>query len=393
MKTLANRRAAPQLAAYDEACRAVAAAKTVDAVKGLRDKNEAMRIWARQAGNRELEVDCAEIRVRAERKLGELLIEAKKAGQVYRGKDRKVTDTAAPARVELQAVGIDKKLSMQAQRLAAVPPRIFESLVGQMRDELAERGRRVTLDLAGKLRKEERDQARRADYKSRKLLGCTRADLEKLAADGARFGVIYADPNWEYRTWSNKGSGRSASQHYDTAPDDDILSWGPLIKSLAADDCALLPWVTGPQLPLALELIKAADFEYVTFGFDWMKLNRGVDPAGPFTLADVFMGGGHYTRANGELCFLAKRGNPQRLNADVRSAILAPLGPHSEKPKIHDRIERLFAGPYLEMFARAPVKGWTVWGDEISREGFYAAAPAPPANPRARQQGQKEEAA
>ena len=36
--------------------------------------------------NRALEIDCAEIRIRAERRLGELLIVAKAAGQLKRGK-------------------------------------------------------------------------------------------------------------------------------------------------------------------------------------------------------------------------------------------------------------------------------------------------------------------
>src|SRR5262245_58680673 len=32
---------------------------------------------------------------------------------------------------------------------------------------------------------------------------------------GRRYGVIYADPPWSFRTWSAKGTGRSAVSHYD----------------------------------------------------------------------------------------------------------------------------------------------------------------------------------
>jgi hypothetical protein len=28
-------------------------------------------------------------------------------------------------------------------------------------------------------------------------------------------------------------------------------------------------------------------------------------------------------------------------------------------------MERLYPGPFLELFARKPREGWTVWGDEI----------------------------
>ena len=46
----------------------------------------------------------------------------------------------------------------------------------------------------------------------------------------------------------------------------------------------------------------------------------------------------------------------------------APVGEHSAKPdKAYERIERLLAGPYLELFARAERTGWTTWGNELVR--------------------------
>jgi hypothetical protein len=50
----------------------------------------------------------------------------------------------------------------------------------------------------------------------------------------------------------------------------------------------------------------------------------------------------------------ARGGNPMRLAMDVHQVIIAPIGEHSAKPaEVYARIERLFAGPYLELFARA----------------------------------------
>jgi N6-adenosine-specific RNA methylase IME4 len=81
------------------------------------------------------------------------------------------------------------------------------------------------------------------------------------------------------------------------------------------------------------------------------------------------MGMGYWTRANTEPCLLATRGKPKRLDAGVRQGIIAPRQEHSRKPdEIHDRIERLVAGPYLELFARRPRAGWTVWGNEVPSE-------------------------
>jgi phage N-6-adenine-methyltransferase len=60
------------LVKYEAACRAVAEAKSIDEAKDIADKAEAMRCYARQAHNPELEADAWEIRKRAEDKLGEL---------------------------------------------------------------------------------------------------------------------------------------------------------------------------------------------------------------------------------------------------------------------------------------------------------------------------------
>jgi N6-adenosine-specific RNA methylase IME4 len=80
------------------------------------------------------------------------------------------------------------------------------------------------------------------------------------------------------------------------------------------------------------------------------------------------MGMGYWTRANTEPCLLATRGKPKRLNADVRQAIIEPGREHSRKPDcVHERIERLVAGPYLELFARQERRGWTVWGNDTRR--------------------------
>lgn len=86
-------------------------------------------------------------------------------------------------------------------------------------------------------------------------------------------------------------------------------------------------------------------------------------------------GQGCWTLANAEVCFLATRGSPLRLATDVHQVVLAPVGAHSAKPEeVRRRIERLFPGPYLELYGRKPVPGWTVWGNEISREQFGSPA-------------------
>src|SRR4029079_10775122 len=132
-----------------------------------------------------------------------------------------------------------------------------------------------------------------------------------------------------------------------------------------------------PVLEWSLRTITAWGFAYKTGGFVWAKAHAGQiemfqDEVQPL------MGTGYWTRANTEVCLLATRGKPKRLNADVRQAIIAPRREHSRKPDgIHERIERLVAGPYLELFARQRRPGWDCWGNEVDK---FAPQPAPQAD-------------
>ena len=44
----------------------------------------------------------------------------------------------------------------------------------------------------------------------------------------------------------------------------------------------------------------------------------------------------------------------------------------ADPPGTHERIERLVAGPYLELFARQRRAGWDVWGNETDKFGAVA---------------------
>src|SRR5436190_24257726 len=68
------------LVQYDAARKALQAAHSVDEVRDIKDKAEAVRAYARQAGDTEMQNWAVEIKLRAERRAGELLAEMKKAG-------------------------------------------------------------------------------------------------------------------------------------------------------------------------------------------------------------------------------------------------------------------------------------------------------------------------
>ncbi len=73
------------LAKYEAARRALAEAVAVDEVKAIHDHAEALRHAARIAGDKQLEIQAAQIRFRAQRRFGELMEAQHAAGKVARG--------------------------------------------------------------------------------------------------------------------------------------------------------------------------------------------------------------------------------------------------------------------------------------------------------------------
>src|SRR5579864_3670382 len=68
-----------ELVHFDIATKAIQKAASVAEVKTIRDKAEALRIYARQSGQSlEMQNKCAEIKLRAERRAGEMLASMQK---------------------------------------------------------------------------------------------------------------------------------------------------------------------------------------------------------------------------------------------------------------------------------------------------------------------------
>jgi N6-adenosine-specific RNA methylase IME4 len=182
------------------------------------------------------------------------------------------------------------------------------------------------------------------------------------------FGAILVDAPVRFDTWSDKGKGRSPEQHYPTMSWDEPRALD--VAALAKPDSVLFVWVCWHSLPKYLELIERWGFTYKGSAFDWTKADvNQLDLLGDDD-AEVQIGCGYWTRQNTEPCLLATRGRPHPLptHTDIRQAIIAPRRKHSEKPReIHGRIERLVAGPFIELFARRQRQGWTVFGNQIAQ--------------------------
>lgn len=186
------------------------------------------------------------------------------------------------------------------------------------------------------------------------------------------YGAIYADPPWHFRSWTTpRWNGGRQFQSPAKAPPYDAMNMDEIealsVGELAAPDCALFCWGIWVNLPDVLRVVECWGFTYKTCAFCWTKAN-----VSQITLFDETdsgqLGLGYWVRQNSEFCLLATRGAPKRLNADVRQGIIEPRREHSRKPTCaYERIERLVAGPYLELFARTKRPGWDAWGNETDK--------------------------
>lgn len=165
-----------------------------------------------------------------------------------------------------------------------------------------------------------------------------------------KYGVIYLDPPWYFKNWSKKGEKKNPNQHYPCMKHEELMKLP--VPDFAAKQCLMFMWILDTHLESALVLIRHFGFKYTSFGFIWDKDEFGM---------------GYWTRKGGEVCLLAKKGKPKRKAKDVRQWIRSPTRDHSRKPIIHNRIERLADGPYLEMFARQRRPGWDAWGNEVDK--------------------------
>ena len=134
------------------------------------------------------------------------------------------------------------------------------------------------------------------------------------------------------------------------------------VSDAVATNAHLYLWVPNALLPDGLEVMKAWGFRYVS-NIVWSKRRKDGKPDG--------RGVGFYFRNVTELLLFGVRGSmrtlpPARSQVNI---IETRKREHSRKPdEQYKLIESCSPGPYLELFARYPRKGWAVWGDEASEE-------------------------
>ena len=347
-------KAGEPLALYESARRALAAAVTTDEVLQVHDATEWIKLYARQAKDRELMANATVLRARAERRLGEMLAAEKAAGHLATGRPKNGSG-AEPFRVTLEQAGIDKKLSMRAQAAAAVPQSDFEAGVSRMRESIAAGSAKV-IDPA------KPDQAKRRESRL--------AEMRDLAANPlllpqGPFAAGIADPPWEDPDAPIGQTGRHYRDHYPTMTPAQIAHFhdadGRTPAVIFADRAFLALWVTDHVLLNGQHLPVLAAWGFAPGSIVvWDKVVIG-------------MGQG-FVRNQTEHIVLAHRGNVPAPAADVRIRSLfreQRTGTHSQKPvAVYDWLESWFPDmAYVELFARSDSarSGWATWGNQAPK--------------------------
>jgi len=164
--------------------------------------------------------------------------------------------------------------------------------------------------------------------------------------------VICADPPWAFSD-SLPGKSRGASKSYRCLPLHEIMRF-PLPD--LADNCVLFLWRVSAMQEEALQVVRAWGFKPHS-EMVWVKLT---------VTGKKSFGMGRIVRGAHETCIIAVRGRNVPESRRERSVFEAPIGEHSAKPEqFYDIVERMFPGPYAELFARRQRDGWSCFGDEL----------------------------
>ncbi|MEH6500169.1 MULTISPECIES: MT-A70 family methyltransferase [Pseudomonadales] len=179
----------------------------------------------------------------------------------------------------------------------------------------------------------------------------------------SRFYTILADPPWQFQN----RTGKMAPEHkrlnrYGTMNLQEIMALP--VSELTEDTAHLYLWVPNALLPEGLKVMEAWGFTYKS-NVVWHKIRKDGGSDG--------RGVGFYFRNVTELVLFGVKGKNARTLQPGRTQVnylATRKREHSRKPdEFYDIVESCSPGPYLELFARGPRKGWSVWGNQ-SEEYF-----------------------
>lgn len=316
------------LAKLNNALQILSEIRTVAEAKELTDLAKAAEVYAKQRQmGEEAEAYAREVRLRSERRLGEILMETpKNPGVQLSGGSRKEPPGDVPT---LRELGVSKKVSMKVQQMALLPVEAFEQVV------------------SGKLKM------------ANALRELKRQDVQpEVPLPTGQYDCLVIDPPWQYALRDEDATHRNRCPY-------PAMSFSQILDLPVPE---LLPngvlwlWTTNNMMGDACRLLTGWDCELKTI-LTWVKVASTGSP---------HIGTGHWLRNATEHCLLAVRGNVPSFShlgtlGSHPTVMAAPRGEHSAKPPLfYDLVEQLSPqATKLEMFARDHRPGWKAWGNQL----------------------------
>lgn len=352
-------------------------AKTFTEIKEIRDRAEALRVYQRSIGAaQDAQNACAEIRVRAERRMGEELqlagIGKGRPEKSRAGRDLSGEPAGTP---KLSEIGVTFDQSSRYQHLAGIPEETFEAVieahkevdeplsaasVGRVAEELKDVPEEervalvkegVTAILSGaKGIRTEAATAKRATNEA--LKAATPAPVIS-----GKYGTIVIDPPWDMQKIQRDVRPNQVDFEYPAMSEEELAGFP--VPDMAGEDCHLFLWTTQRFLPIALRLCEPWGFRYV-LTMVWHKPG-GFQPIG-------------LPQYNCEFVIYARRGSPKFVDTKAFPCVFqAQRREHSRKPdEFYDLIRRVTADGRIDVFSREPRDGFAQFGNETSKFGDAA---------------------
>jgi len=324
------------VAQLERANRALAEAKYLGEVCAVRDAAEALRYVLKEAKmSLEAQNRAAEIRIRAERRAGEMLrgLERGKTGP-------KLSDTMSDNYSEYRQVmnnaDLNERTAHRWQMAAEIPEPTFEQHI----EETKEAGKELTSAGVHRLAQRLRQDKERETMMENML---------DLSPGDRRYKTIIIDPPWPVQKILRDERPNQDVFDYPTMPVEEIGRL-PVHNLADPEGCHVYLWVTHKFLPAGLALFEGWGVRYQCV-LTWAK-NVGFTPfSWMYSTEHVLFG---------------RIGTLDLLRKGLRLDFEAQVGRHSAKPDVfYERVLQASPEPRLELFARAKREGFDVWGNEV----------------------------
>lgn len=229
---------------YDAMRQAIVEARDIDDLKDIRDKAEALRQYAKQAGESlENQNMIAEIKIRAQRRMGEISLELPTA----QGTRTDLTSSQGAKKLKgdiLREAGISKDEASRSEAIAAIPESLFESHIAITKatanKELTSSG---ILKVAKKEKQKQAKERRQEELKAAPIIPNKPkpflyvARAESTPIDDAIVDVVITSPPYNLGddNWPMGGDGREArdgieySSHGDAMEQAEYEAWQVLV--------------------------------------------------------------------------------------------------------------------------------------------------------------------